>query len=404
LQITNTSQTYGLLSIALHWLTALLVFITLPLGWYANQIPIETSHQIAEKALFFSWHKSTGIAAFIVALLRILWNVCQTRPSLYNANKPAEALLAGMMHWLLYISLIAVPLTGWISHAASAGYAPILWPLGQNLPLIPKNDDISNGFAQLHIISKWIFVSAIVLHTAAGLKHHFWDRDSTLLRMLSIDHAAPMPPKQTRSRLSVPIVCALWITLIGIGIFMMDNPANEPLTQTVISSQQTEPKSDNGNWTMQNGELGLTVQQFGITLNGGFEEWSTTIQFIPRDTIGTAGEVNVTISTGSLKIGSVTDYAVGEDFLDSDTFPEAYFHATIERVPTGYVAAGPLVIRNQSVNVMIPLNVKIDNDIATATGTLDVQRLDFGIGANYPDDSTVSLKVRITFSISATHQ
>ena len=55
-----------------------------------------------------------------------------------NADQKLERFAAETVHWVLYGALVIVPLSGWISHAAAAGFAPIWWPFGQGLPLVPK--------------------------------------------------------------------------------------------------------------------------------------------------------------------------------------------------------------------------------------------------------------------------
>ena len=121
----NTTTHYGWVSKTFHWLTALLIVTVIPLGVVAGRWPYETSEQLTQKLLLFSIHKTVGVTIFFVALARILWGLTQTRPGLLNADKRGEAVLATLVHWLLYISLVVVPLTGWIAHAASQGYAPI---------------------------------------------------------------------------------------------------------------------------------------------------------------------------------------------------------------------------------------------------------------------------------------
>ena len=133
--VSNTTTRYGTVTKTFHWLTALFIITAIALGAIANRLPYETNDQLALKAQLFSFHKTLGVLVFIVALGRILWALTQTKPGPLHAERKLETMLAELVHWLLYISLIAVPLTGWIHHAATAGFAPILLPIGLDRPL-----------------------------------------------------------------------------------------------------------------------------------------------------------------------------------------------------------------------------------------------------------------------------
>lgn len=74
---TNTAETYGSVTKTFHWLTAFLILSAIPLGLIAtdlaHRIEAGDTSLIAETALLFSLHKTIGIAAFLIALGRILW-------------------------------------------------------------------------------------------------------------------------------------------------------------------------------------------------------------------------------------------------------------------------------------------------------------------------------------------
>ena len=116
----NTTTSYGTVTKTFHWLTALGIFLALPLGYFANDLAhaIEnpeiatTDAQVARAALLFSLHKTIGLTVFFVALARILWALTQTKPGLLNGDTVLESRLAEVVHWLLYGSLVAVPLSG----------------------------------------------------------------------------------------------------------------------------------------------------------------------------------------------------------------------------------------------------------------------------------------------------
>ena len=397
MSLANTQTHYGGVTKTFHWLTALLILTAIPLGWYANQLPYDTSEELAQKALVFSLHKTIGIAAFAVAVLRILWAITQPKPHLLNADKPAEARLAETVHWLLYGSLVLVPLTGWIHHAASSGFAPIWWPFGQDLPFVPKDEALSGVFAGLHIVTKWVLIGAIGFHVAGALKHHIIDRDATLRRMLP--GRPDLPPLLATDRAKSPLVAALaiWAAAIGIGAATGSYEGHAAIIPEAAALEEVET-----DWVVQDGALSIAVTQLGSTVNGRFADWTAAITFEPRDTLGPAGSVEVTVSIGSLTLGSVTGQALGAEFFAAETFPTATLSGEILRTETGYIVQGPLTIRDQSVPVTMPFSVEIADGVATASGGLGVNRLDFGVGVAYPDESSVGFGVEITFELTAT--
>ncbi|HKK97771.1 MAG TPA: cytochrome b/b6 domain-containing protein, partial [Marivita sp.] len=180
MHLTNTQSQYGVVTKTFHWLTALGIVLVIPLGIIANDMPYDTSEQLADKAWLFSLHKTVGVTVFFVALARIAWAVSQPKPAPLHPDRKAETLLAEIVHWLLYGSLILVPLSGWIHHAATEGFAPVWWPFGQNLPLVPDDAAVAEAFAGLHIVFERVLVISLILHVGGAVKHAVIDKDSTL--------------------------------------------------------------------------------------------------------------------------------------------------------------------------------------------------------------------------------
>ena len=126
----NSARHYGPVARSLHWLTAALILTIFPLGLYAQGLPHDTSAALAYKAQVFSIHKTLGVAAFFTALLRVLWAFSQPRPAPLHPERRLETFVADLIHWSLYAAMLIVPLSGWLGHAATEGFAPIRWPFG----------------------------------------------------------------------------------------------------------------------------------------------------------------------------------------------------------------------------------------------------------------------------------
>ena len=397
----NTPTAYGAVTKTFHWLTALGIFLALPLGYFANDLAhaIEnpeiatTDAQVARAALLFSLHKTIGLTVFFVALARILWALTQTKPGLLNGDTVLESRLAEVVHWLLYGSLVAVPLSGWAHHASTTGFAPIWWPFGQSLPFVPKDESVAQITATLHFVLQWVLVGALALHIAGAFKHHVIDQDATLRRMLPGHTPAQPTAKQPGHGLPLLGALAVWaLVLIGansLGWFKVDSTEQAP-AQALASVES--------DWTVENGTLQITVVQMGSEVTGSFADWTADISY-EAEAKNPKGDVTVTVSIPSLTLGSVTDQAMGPEYFNAEAHPTATFKAEIIEAE-GLIAEGTLTIKDQSVPVEMPFELAIEGDTATATGSLTVDRRAFNIGGEATDSLAASVDIR--FELTAT--
>ncbi len=393
---SNTITRYGSVTRAFHWLTALLVMTLIPVALIAHELPYDTSEQLARKAWLYSLHKTLGITVFAVALLRILWALNQPKPASLHPERKVENFLAETAHWLLYGSLVLAPLSGWIHHAATSGFAPIWWPLGQSLPLVPKSESVAALFGGLHWVFGKVMIVSLFLHIAGALKHHFIDKDATLRRMLNGAPDLQELPPAHHGRVSLIAAIGIWgVVLIGASFFGM----YAPKTEAIEAAQLNEVASD---WLVQEGAIAIGVTQFGSVVEGQFTDWTADISFDPEIQDGTAGSVEVVIAIGSLTLGSVTDQAMGPDFFDASQFETAVFNADLITIVDGVVAEGTLTIKDVTIPVTMPFSLSLNGDEADVHAQLTLNRMDFGIGANMPDEGSLAFAVDVTIDLNAT--
>lgn len=390
---SNTNHSYGSVAKTFHWLTALLIITLIALGIIANGMAYDTSEQLARKAFLFSMHKTLGVTMFFVALARIGWAFKQPKPNGLHPERKAESWLAETIHWLLYGSLVIVPLTGWIHHAASTGFAPIWWPFGQNLPFVAKSESTSELFAGFHIIFERVLVASILLHVAGALKHHFVDKDATLRRMW---FGASNAPKTTGEHSPIlPLGSALiaWAAALfigtAIGVFEHGDQAQETAALETVASD----------WTVQSGAISIKIDQFGSEVTGSFEDWTAAITFDPDTGLGTA---EVTIAITSLTLGSVTSQALGPDFFDTATFQTAVFAADLTPTADGHMASGTLQIRDKTLPIEMPFALSTADGVTSMQAMTTLNRLDFDIGKGMGDESSLKFPVDVQIMLTAT--
>ncbi|MGB0439301.1 MAG: cytochrome b/b6 domain-containing protein, partial [Paracoccaceae bacterium] len=407
--LRNTAARYGNPSKLFHWATALGIAIMIPLGLIAHNLPASTDPQIATKTWLFSLHKTVGVTVFAIALLRIMWALTQTKPDALHPNRRFEHAAADTVHWVLYGALVLVPLSGWVQHAAADGFAPIWWPFGQDLPFVPKSTTLAMGAATAHGILNLVLGGALALHVAGALKHHIIDKDATLRRMLpghipghTHDTAATPHTRPTRTWPPIAAALVIWSVAIGFSIAQM---LRAPQTAPALTQVASE-------WQVDTGEVGLTIRQMGAEVTGRFADWTAAISFAERqppeqaDPIQ-AGHVDVIIAIGSLSLGSVTDMALGGDYLDVTGFPVARFAGPILRSAQGnYYVEGTLSLRGGDVALPLPFDIAITQTErgpqATVTGSVTLDRMAFGIGAGVTDTNQLAHEVIVTLALTAT--
>jgi cytochrome b561 len=176
--LTNTSERYGSLSIALHWLMVLQL-----IGVYAciNLADYFPEHSDPERALEAT-HFMLGLSVLAVVLLRIGARLAGTAPSPLPGTPRWQTRLAGATHLGLYALLLVNPLLGWMTLSARGAPIPFF---GAELPaLVERNRALARQLMSVHATIGTIGYYLIGLHVFAALVHHYWLHDRTVLRML----------------------------------------------------------------------------------------------------------------------------------------------------------------------------------------------------------------------------
>ena len=394
---TNTTARYGSVAKTFHWMTALGILAVIPLGIIANDMPYDTAEQLADKAWLFSLHKTVGVTLFFVALARISWALSQPKPAPLHPDRTAETLLAEIVHWLLYGSLVLVPLSGWVHHAATEGFAPIWWPFGQNLPLVPESLTVAETAAGLHIVFERVLILSLILHIAGAVKHAVIDKDDTLARMLPRRRVGGAPLPHTPRKVLPPVLAVIvWAAAIGVGSLLGVYQKGTAIAAEAPALQQVD-----SDWAVTDGTLGISIRQMGSAVSGSFEDWTADITFDETVSSGVAGSVDVEIAITSLTLGSVTQQAMGPDYFASTEFPTARFSADLLATETGYVAEGTLTLRGTDQPVSLPFDLSLEADTARVQGSTLLDRRMFQIGEGMTDESQLGFEVSVSVDLTA---
>jgi cytochrome b561 len=174
----NPDNAYSATAIRLHWLVAIALIGTFSLGIYMHELPLSP-----DKLKLYSWHKWAGVTIFLLVLVRLAWRLTH-RPPAPPAGMPAwQHRAAEAVHGLLYLLMLAVPISGWLMSSAK-GF-PTVWFGVLPLPdLLQKDTALGETLVTVHKTLNLTMAGLVLGHAAAALKHHLIDRDDVLKRML----------------------------------------------------------------------------------------------------------------------------------------------------------------------------------------------------------------------------
>ena len=171
-------STYTSTAKVLHWLKALMFLGLLALGFYMHELPLSP-----EKLQFYAWHKWAGVTVFLLVLFRLYWRVMHRPPALPESMPRPLQRVAHAGHLIIYILMIAIPLSGWLMSSAK-GFQTVWFGVLPIPDLIAKDKAWGDLLALVHQSLNLLFVAVLTGHIAAALKHHFVDKDDILTRML----------------------------------------------------------------------------------------------------------------------------------------------------------------------------------------------------------------------------
>lgn len=173
---TNTSEKYGLIAVFIHWLSALIVIGLFALGWWM----LTLTYYDEWYRLGPWWHKSFGITLLILTVLRVIWTLFNTKPKPLGSKFERVGAKAG--HLLLYLLLFTVMTSGFlISTADGSSISVFDW---FSVPAVVSDlPDQAEIAGDVHWYSALALVILAGGHGLASLKHHFINKDSTLIRM-----------------------------------------------------------------------------------------------------------------------------------------------------------------------------------------------------------------------------
>jgi cytochrome b561 len=164
----------------LHWTVAIIALFTIMLAWCLVVAPRHS----AARGWLIMLHGSFGLAILALMLFWVGWRLRHASPSLRPVLTGIEVVLARATHAAIFILFVTMPLSGYVSLAATDKPVSLLG-LVAIPPLVPESGRLSQTAIALHLLGEFLIYGLVALHVSAALMHGFFRRDGILERMLS---------------------------------------------------------------------------------------------------------------------------------------------------------------------------------------------------------------------------
>ena len=175
MHVTNTVTEYGIISKVLHWLSAIILLIQIPLGFYLVDLDFGDQRITIEDI-----HVTLGLTVFYIVIIRLINNILNPTPKLDPSIFKGQRFLAKMNHVLLYIAILTITISGILKKLFNGETLTIIFREIQ----IKENFDLADKFYEIHILSNYTLIGLIVIHITAVIIHKLFFGDNLLNRIL----------------------------------------------------------------------------------------------------------------------------------------------------------------------------------------------------------------------------
>jgi len=428
-----SAHRYSGVAIALHWLIALGIFVMIPLGlWMSDAISDPGRQALAYQA--FQLHKAIGFTILALTLVRIVWRLLNPPPPPLPSLHSWELFLSRATHAGFYAGLLLLPLTGWV-------YVSTGWAVATDSSLqvatswfglfeiphlgfveaasVQGRRELAFSSAGAHEALAFGAIALIVLHVAGALKHQFVDRDATMSAMvpwLRSRSAGALRGRPKGGAIASACGIGFVAVLLGLSALMSEAPAqdagNTTESEVIAGEGGAAPVIDevvepgtSAQWQVaDSAEIGFSGEHAGKAFEGGFADWDAHVWFAPDDLAGS--KIAIIVQTASAFTGDATQERTlrQREWFNVADFPLARFDSE-EFEALGddrYQIEGTFRLKELQVPLAFEATIAINGDIASASGSFDLQReaLDLGMASD-PKATWVSAVIPVTFELQA---
>jgi len=173
-QIKNDlSKKYSLATRIVHWLTALGIFILIPLGLKMSEMEIST-----DKLALYKTHNIIGFIILLLTLFRVFLYFKHERPTTIQTGSKWNDKLAVWIHNTFYFVIILMVSSGIATNISTGIFDAISSNDVSQFPTI-----IDGKPAQVHQTLYLVLAVMIIMHSAGFLKHWILKKENTFNRI-----------------------------------------------------------------------------------------------------------------------------------------------------------------------------------------------------------------------------
>lgn len=175
--LKNNYQSFGTITKLLHLIISILFIVQFVLVYWRDYV----SNANPLNMQLIMLHKSFGFTLLFLGLFFIIWRLFNVKP-LYPLHMAKwEKFLANTTHYLLYLTILIMPLTGvMMSFLSGRG---IKW-FGLAVPNYFNIDkELAGLFYSGHVWLSYAIIGLVILHVAGALKHYYLSSDNVMQRM-----------------------------------------------------------------------------------------------------------------------------------------------------------------------------------------------------------------------------
>ena len=175
MRLINSLTEYGFISKVFHWLSAAVLIIQIPLGFYLVDMDFGDKRLTVE-----SIHVTLGLSIFYLILFRLLYKTLNPTPRLQNSLFPGQKIIAKLNHIFLYVSILVITISGALKKLFN----------GEELDMfffnieIKDNFELAEIFYEIHIVGNYTLIALISLHIFAVIIHKLLFKENLLKKIL----------------------------------------------------------------------------------------------------------------------------------------------------------------------------------------------------------------------------
>jgi cytochrome b561 len=181
--LLNSSEGYGGLTKVCHWLVVGLFAFQFAAANIMLRIDANETALGLSQATYYNWHKSIGLVALAVAVLRLLARRHGQLPDWAPTLSTGEHRFIHRAEQLLYGAMFVMPVSGYL-YVMAGGYGVALFGIVDLPNPIGSWNALATTAKWTHIVSSYALLLALSGHIGLVLRHQFVLKDGLLQRML----------------------------------------------------------------------------------------------------------------------------------------------------------------------------------------------------------------------------